>query len=119
GHHLTGRITRQNRGKVKPETIHVHLADPVTETVEDHPAHNRMIGVERVAGAAVVREARPVLFQDVICVVLEPAETQGWSLMVALRGVIENYIENYFDAGAVQRLDHIPKLVHRAQRILP
>ena len=31
--------------------------------------------------------------------------------MVAFRGVIEDHVENDFDAGAVQRLDHVAELV--------
>ena len=38
--------------------------------------------------------------------------------MVAFRGVIEHDVENDLDAGPVQRLDHVAKLVHRAERIL-
>src|SRR5215469_6233600 len=38
--------------------------------------------------------------------------------MVAFRGVIENDIKNDLDARTVQGLDHIAKLVHRAERIV-
>ena len=38
--------------------------------------------------------------------------------VIALGGVVEDHVENDLDAGAVQRLDHVAKLVHRAERIL-
>ena len=39
--------------------------------------------------------------------------------MVAFGGVVEDDVENDFDARAVQRLDHVAKFVDRTQRILP
>ncbi len=39
--------------------------------------------------------------------------------MVAFGRVIEHDVENDLDARPVQRLDHVAKLVHRAERILP
>ena len=39
--------------------------------------------------------------------------------MVAFRGVIEHDVENDLDSRPVQRFDHVAKLVHRSQRILP
>ena len=38
--------------------------------------------------------------------------------MSAFRRVIEDHVENDFDAGPVQRLHHVPKFIHRAQRFL-
>ena len=38
--------------------------------------------------------------------------------VVAFGGVIEHHVENDLDAGPVQRLDHVAKLVHRTERIL-
>ena len=73
-----------------------------------------MIGVERIAGAAVVRKMRAVLLQDVVSVVLEAAEAQRRPPVIALRGVIEDDVQNHFDAGAVQRLDHVAEFVDRA-----
>ena len=37
--------------------------------------------------------------------------------MVAFRGVIEHHIKDHFDAGPMQRLDHVAELVHRTERI--
>ena len=51
GHDMTRRIARKDRCKVEPETIHVHLLNPVTKAVDDHAADDRMIGVQGIAGA--------------------------------------------------------------------
>ncbi len=39
-------------------------------------------------------------------------------MVIALGGVVEDDIENDLEARPVQRLDHVAKLVHRAERIL-
>ena len=77
-----------------------------------------MIRVERVAGAAVIGVAGAVLFENVVGAVLQPAEAQRRPVVVAFGGVIENNIENDFDARPVQRLHHVAKFVYRAERIL-
>ena len=38
--------------------------------------------------------------------------------MVPLGGVVVHHIEDDLDAGSVQRLDHVAKLIQRGQRIL-
>ena len=38
--------------------------------------------------------------------------------MVAFGGVIENHVKNDLDSRAMQRFDHVAKLVDRPQRIL-
>ena len=37
----------------------------------------------------------------------------------ALGGVVVDHVEDDLDAGAVQRLDHVPELVERAERVGP
>ena len=96
----------------------MHLLDPVAEAVHDHAADDGVIGVERVARAAVIGVARAVLLQDVVGAVVQSAKAERRSAMVAFRGVVEDDIENDLDAGPMQRLDHVAKLVHRAERIL-
>ena len=111
-------IAREDRRQIEPKAVHVHLLDPVAETVDDHAADDGMVGVERVAAAAVVGIARAVLLEDVVRAVVQPAEAQRRPGVVAFRGVVEHDVENDLDAGAVQRLDHVAKFVHRAERVL-
>ena len=77
-----------------------------------------MVGVEGIPAAGVVGVARAVLLEDVVGGVVEAAEAQRRAALVAFRGVVEHDVEDDLDAGAVQRLDHVAELVHRAERIL-
>ena len=117
-HHVARLVAVQDRRQIEAEAVDVHLLDPVAEAVDDHPADDRMIGVERVAGAAVVGVARAVVFEDVVGRVVESAEAQRRPAVVAFGGVVEDDVENDLDAGPVQRLDHVAKLVDRTERIL-
>jgi hypothetical protein len=112
------RVAGQDRGEVEAETIHVHLADPVAETVEDQSPAYGFIGVQRVAAPAVVGVGRPVLPQEVVCVVRQSPEAQRRTGIVALRGMVVHDVQEDLDSGPVQRLDHIPEIVERPQRIV-
>ena len=96
----------------------MHLLDPITEAIHDHPADNRLIGVERISSAAVIGIARAVLVETVIGAVVQATETQCWSVLVTFRSVVEHNVENHLDLRPVQRLDHIAKFVQPAERIL-
>ena len=65
-HQLARFIARQDGREIETEPVHVHLLDPIAEAVHDHPADDRMVGVERVSRAAVVGIARAVLLEDVV-----------------------------------------------------
>src|SRR3954466_8221367 len=98
---MTCRVACQYGGEIEPEAVHMHLRDPVPKAVHDHPAHNRVICIQRVSGAAVIGEARTILFKDVVRAVVDTPVAQRWATVVALGGVIEHNIENYFDTRAV------------------
>src|SRR5262249_40873527 len=80
---------------------------------------NRMIGIERVAAAGEVGISGTIALKDVVRTVLKPAETLRGTGVVTLCRVIEHDIENDLDAGAMQRLHHVAKLVDGPERILP
>jgi hypothetical protein len=92
----------------------VHLLHPVPEAVEDHPPHERLVGVEGVAGAGVVGVARGVILQDVVGRVVDAAQAERRPLVVTLRGVVEHHVEDHLEPGRVQRSNHPPKLVDLA-----
>src|SRR5262245_6830116 len=96
----------------------MHLQDPVAEADQDHAANDRMVGIEGIAGAAIVRVASPILVQDVINRIIESAEAYSGAVLVPFCGVIENNIQDNFDACLVKGLHHIPKLIYRPQWIL-
>ena len=95
----------------KPEAIDVHLFDPVAETIDDHAADDGMIGVKRVAAAAVVGVLGAASFEDVVGRVVDAAKGKGGTAVVALGGVIEDDVENDFNAGAMKCLYHVAKFV--------
>ena len=51
-------------------------------------------------------------------VVVDAAKAERWAVLVAFGGVVEDHIENDLDAGPVQRLDHVAKLIERPERVL-
>src|SRR5262245_47454094 len=95
----------------------MHLSHPIAETVEDQSTDDWMIGIQSIPTTTVVAVARAILLENVVRPVVEAAEAQSRSLVVAFGGVIEHDIENHLDAGPVQRLDHVAKFVHRAKDI--
>ena len=111
-------VARQDRRQVEPEAVDVHLLDPVAQAVHDHPADDRVVGVERVAAAGVVGVARAAVLEDVVGRVVDAAEAERRPVVVALGGVVEHHVEDHLDARPVQRLDHVAELVHRAERVL-
>src|SRR5262245_61741694 len=101
-HQIARFVAVEERGQIEPEAGHTQLFYQVPKTVQYHTANNGMIGVERVPRAAVVGEPRAVLLEDIVGVVLQPAETQSGPAVVAFAGVIEDNVENDLDARPVQ-----------------
>src|SRR5215469_6139697 len=96
----------------------MHFFNPIAQALNDHAAHHGMVGVKSVSGTAVVRIARAVIFEKVVAAVVDPAETKRGTGLAAFRRVIEHNVEDHLDSGAVQRLDHVTKLVDRAKLVL-
>ena len=106
-------VSVENRGEVEAEPIDMHLSDPVSQAVENQAAHDRVVGVQRVPGAAVIGVLRAVLVEDVVHIVGEAAEAEGRSRRISLGGVVVDDVEDHLDTGAVQRLDEIAEFVDR------
>src|SRR5262245_65767559 len=69
--------------------------------------------VERVAATRIVAVVGPVRhLQAVVGTVVDPAEAEGGTAVVALRGVVVDHVENDLDARLVQALDHGLELSH-------
>ena len=118
-HGLSRFVAREDGGEIEAEPVDVHLFHPVAQAVLDQPPHDRVIGVERVSRARVVRIAAPVRLEQVVGVVREPAQAERGSGVIALRSVVEDGVEDHLDARAVERLDHVAELVERPERIAP
>ena len=76
----------------------MHLLYPVPEAVQDHPADDRVIGIQGIPGAGVVGVARAVFLKDVVGGVIQSAKAERGPLVIALRGVVENDIQDDLDA---------------------
>ena len=111
-------VAREDRREVEAETVDVHHLDPVVQAVEDQPAHDGVVGVERVAAAGEVLVAA-LGVEHVVRGVLEPAQRQRRPAFVAFGAVVEDDVEDHLDAGAVQRLDHVAELVEHGERLAP
>jgi hypothetical protein len=96
----------------------VHFLHPVTEAVHNHAPYNRMIRIQRVSCASEVRVAALVFFQQIVRGIIQTSEALCRATLSTFCGVIEDHVENDFDAGAVQGLHYIPKFIERTQRLL-
>ena len=93
--------TSKDGREIEAKSVNVHLRDPVSQTVQDHPAHNWLVSVEGVASATVVGVLAAVTFKNIVSLVFQPTETKTRPEMIALSRVIEDYIQNYFDTRPV------------------
>ena len=93
----------------------MHVLHPVPQAIDDELLRERVIRVDGVAGAAVVRVARQDCSDraDRTCG-CRCRETTAWVQLVPFVCVIEHDVENHLDAGLVQRLDQVAKFVQHA-----
>ncbi len=110
-HELALPVAAEDRGQIEAEAIDVVVVYPVAQAMEDHLAHDRVIAVDRVAAAAEVL-VRAVVVQHVIDAVFEALEAERGACFVAFGRVVEDDVENHFDAGGVELADHFLELPH-------
>ncbi len=113
-------VPPEHRREIEAEAVDVHFLDPVAHAIDDQVAHRIVADRDRVAGAAAIDVLRRRFrLQPVVRRVVEAAQAERRSGLVALGGVIEDDVENHFDARGVQRLDHRLELRHRiVERVL-
>jgi hypothetical protein len=75
-HHLARGIACKDGCEIETETIHVRFFDPVTQTMHDHAANNRMIGVERISCSAVVGITPAIWFENVVRAVIDSTKAE-------------------------------------------
>src|SRR5579883_678950 len=106
---------RQNGAFVEAEAVYVSLADPVAQTFDDQLLRNRVIAVERVPAAAEIHVIAEVpRHQKIITAVVDALEREDRAEVIAFVGVIEDDVEDHFDAGAVEGFDHVTKFAQVA-----
>ena len=103
-------LAGQAGGEVEPEAVHVHLAHPVAQRVDDQLEHVRVAHVQRVAGAGGVEVVAPAVGQPVVGGVVDAAERQRRAEVVPLRRVVVDDVEYDLDPGLVHGLDQVLEL---------
>lgn len=91
----------RDRGQIEPEAIDVHLTRPVAQAVHDHAPDRRMACLQRVACSGVVGVLGAVFPPQLVSGIVQASETLRRSVAPALRHVMEDNIENHFDAAPV------------------
>jgi hypothetical protein len=111
------QLARERAGEVEPEAVHVHLGDPVAQAVHDQLQHARAAHVQRVAAAGevlvVARRLRP---QAVVRRVVDSAQRDRRTGVIAFGGVVVDDVEDHFEAGGVQGAHHHLELAHAFER---
>ena len=83
------------------------VVHPMSQAVENHLSNDRMISVDRVAATRIVFVISGVVFEHVVNRILKPFKAEHGAFFVAFASVIEDHIEDDFDAGFVKRLHHL------------
>ena len=76
----------------------MHLGRPITERGQNVVLHHRMVGVDGIASAGEVLVVALVSRQGVEDRVVYPTETEGRPQFVVFRRVIEDHVQDHFDA---------------------
>ena len=102
GNQLAVAIAAEDRRQVEAEAVDVIVVHPMPQAKEDHLADDRVIAVDRVAAAGIVAVIRAAAGEHVIDLVFQPLEAERRAEFVAFGGVVEDDVQNDFDAGLVQ-----------------
>ncbi len=101
-------LAAQGHAQVEAEAVDVEFGGPVAQRVHRHADHLLMVEVEGVAAAGIVDVAARVLVgQAVVDAVVQAAQRQGGSQLVALAAVVVDHVQDHLDVGGVELL-HSP-----------
>src|SRR4029453_18568133 len=83
------RVAREGGGEIEAETIDMHVVNPIAQAVHDELEGARMEEIEGVAGAGEIHVETRILWPEtVIGLVVDPAEAERRTHVVAFRGVV-------------------------------
>src|SRR5258706_15471629 len=101
------QFARERGGKIESEAVHVHLQNPVAQTIHDQLQNPRMLHVERVSGTRIVHVKTLIVGQEaIVSAVVDTLERERWAKMIAFCSVVVDDIQNHFEARRMQSLDH-------------
>src|SRR5262249_54984728 len=95
------------------------MSDPVPQAVADEAAHHRVVRVERVAGAGVIRIARAVLLEEVVPPVVGASKAERRSPVLTFRRMVVHDVQDDLEPGTMERLDEVPELIDGTERVTP
>ena len=105
---MTVRIAGNRAGQIEAKAVDTDLIRPEPQRVGDQPAHLGSMRGKRIAAAAQIAIAPgPMRIGEVIGGIVEAAQRERRAALVAFAGMVEDHIENDFDAGAMQAVDGI------------
>ena len=105
----------QRGGQVEAEAVDMHFQHPVPQRVHDQLQRVRVPRVETVAGAGeVLVDPQVAVLQAVVGGVVDAAEVDRRTEVVAFGRVVVDDVENDLDPGLVKRPHHGLELGHRA-----
>src|SRR5262249_8352583 len=107
------RTTGKRSCQIKSEAIHLHFEDPVTQTIHNQPQDGGMSDIQGVAAPGDVAVVAPIIgTQSIVGGVVDTAQANCRSEMVAFGGVVVNHVQNDFDPSRMQPLHHLLELTY-------
>ena len=103
---LSVPVSGEDAGQIKTKTADMVFHHPVAKAVQNIILHKRIIAVYCVAAAAVVGVVLMIV-QQVVLVVVQSLEVDDGAAGIALRGMIEDHIQNDFDPVGIQTAYHL------------
>ena len=115
-HQVPVAIARKDARKIKSEPIDMVVMYPMSQAMENELAANRMVAIECVTATGVVAVVCSARIEDVVDLILKSFKGQNRAAFIAFAGMIENHVENHFDACLMQGLDHLLELLDLCPR---
>jgi hypothetical protein len=104
-------IATQNRCKIEPESINMHIKDPKAQTINNKFPNHWLIAIYGVATTAKI-EVPSLGIDHVKKRIVQAPKGEGSAIDPPFACVVENDIENNFNSLTVHSRDQVAKLVH-------
>ena len=93
--------------QIEAEAVDMDLIHPIAQAVHHHLQHAGMGQIQRVAATGIVDVVAAVVrTESVVGGVVDSAKTQRRPHLIAFGGMVVDHVQQDFDAGVVQALDH-------------
>ena len=110
----------EDRRQIKPKTINTHYLDPIAQRIQHELGDARVRHIHRIAAAGQVFAAAAIArYQPIPAGIIEAPKTQGWTELIAFRGMVVHHIHHDFEAMRMQRRNHSAKFLNDGRRVIP